>query len=192
MHTLITYTFSLFQFPSQSPSRVYMFETTQDHHGFLSPTHSSVHSNLNSTFFFWPLHAACGSFVPRAGIEPLCSAVEAQSLNHWTTREVLELCSHRHSKHSYRCCHWTAAPLPSSSPFHSSSLSWTNLFVVVAMLHALAFPPPEWLLFHESVFLFQTAVAWTSPGLNPGFSFFQAHSFQRRFDPFPWIWISST
>ena len=192
MHTLITYTFSLFQFPSQSPPDSICLKPHRITTVSLAPLTHLCTPIWTLLFFFWPLHAACGSFVPRAGIEPLCSAVGAQSLNHWTTREVLELCSHRHSKRSYRCCHWTAAPLPSSSPFHSSSLSWTNLFVVVAMLHALAFPPPEWLLFHESVFLFQTAVAWTSPGLNPGFSFFQAHSFQRRFDPFPWIWISST
>ena len=32
--------------------------------------------------------AACGIFVPQPGIEPLTPAVEAQSLNHWTAREV--------------------------------------------------------------------------------------------------------
>ena len=37
-------------------------------------------------FFFWPRCVACGLLVPPPGIEPL--AVEAQSLNHWTTREV--------------------------------------------------------------------------------------------------------
>ena len=36
-------------------------------------------------FFFWQLHLACGILVPRPGIEP--PAVEAQSPNHWTTRE---------------------------------------------------------------------------------------------------------
>ena len=36
---------------------------------------------------------ACGILVPQPGIEPIPSAVEAeaQSLNQWTTREVLKL-----------------------------------------------------------------------------------------------------
>ena len=38
--------------------------------------------------FFWPHHAACGILVPRAGIKPVPSALEAQSLNHWSAREV--------------------------------------------------------------------------------------------------------
>ena len=39
-------------------------------------------------FFFWPHHTACGTLVPRPGIEPVPPAVEAWSLNHWTPREV--------------------------------------------------------------------------------------------------------
>ena len=35
------------------------------------------------------LAAACGILVPGLGIEPVPSAVEAQSLNPWTAREVL-------------------------------------------------------------------------------------------------------
>ena len=31
---------------------------------------------------------ACGILAPRPGMEPVPPAVEAQSLNHWTTREV--------------------------------------------------------------------------------------------------------
>ena len=33
-------------------------------------------------------HAACEILVPQPGIEPTPPALEAQSLNHWTTREV--------------------------------------------------------------------------------------------------------
>ena len=33
-------------------------------------------------------HVACGILVPRPGIKPMSPALEAQSLNHWTTREV--------------------------------------------------------------------------------------------------------
>ena len=39
-------------------------------------------------FFFWRHHIACGILVPQPGIEPAPPALEAQSLNHWTTREV--------------------------------------------------------------------------------------------------------
>ena len=39
-------------------------------------------------FIFWPLSAACGILVPRPGIEPTPPALEAESLNHWTAREV--------------------------------------------------------------------------------------------------------
>ena len=31
---------------------------------------------------------ACGILVPQPGTEPKSPAVEAQSLNHWTSREV--------------------------------------------------------------------------------------------------------
>ena len=34
---------------------------------------------------------ACGILVPQPGIESMPPAVEAQSLNHWTTREVLQM-----------------------------------------------------------------------------------------------------
>ena len=39
--------------------------------------------------FFWPHHEACRILAPGPGIEPMPSAVEAWSPNHWTTREVL-------------------------------------------------------------------------------------------------------
>ena len=42
-------------------------------------------------FIFWPCRTACWILVPRPGIEPLPPAVEARSLNHWTTREVPRL-----------------------------------------------------------------------------------------------------
>ena len=37
---------------------------------------------------FWSHHAACGILVPRTGIKLAPPAVEMQSLNHWTAREV--------------------------------------------------------------------------------------------------------
>ena len=39
-------------------------------------------------FFFWPHGTACGILAPLPGIKPAPPAVEARSLNHWTTREV--------------------------------------------------------------------------------------------------------
>ena len=42
-----------------------------------------------SFFFFGHNHVTCRLLVPWAGIEPAPPAVAVQSLNHWTTREVL-------------------------------------------------------------------------------------------------------
>ena len=39
-------------------------------------------------FFFFFGHGACRILVPQPGIRPMPPAVEAQSLSHWTTREV--------------------------------------------------------------------------------------------------------
>ena len=44
-------------------------------------------------FFFFsgeegPLHVACETLVSRPGIKPVTPALEAWSLNHWTSREV--------------------------------------------------------------------------------------------------------
>ena len=39
--------------------------------------------------FFRPHHSACVILVSHPGIEPELHMVEAQSLNHWTTREIL-------------------------------------------------------------------------------------------------------
>ena len=40
------------------------------------------------SFFFLLYHAAFGILVPQVGLKPVSLAVEAQSPNHWTTREV--------------------------------------------------------------------------------------------------------
>lgn len=37
---------------------------------------------------FWMHHATCGNLLPQPGIEPTPPALEARSLNHWTSREV--------------------------------------------------------------------------------------------------------
>ena len=43
----------------------------------------------NSFFFFWPCLKACDILILLAGVEPVPPAVEMQSLNHWTTSEVI-------------------------------------------------------------------------------------------------------
>ena len=50
-----------------------------------------AYPKLNSTWhpvFFWPCHAVLRILVPRTGIVHAPPAVEMQSLNHWTTKEV--------------------------------------------------------------------------------------------------------
>ena len=42
-------------------------------------------------FFFWPYHTAGGILVPQPGIQTAPPALEVQSLNPWTTREVFIL-----------------------------------------------------------------------------------------------------
>ena len=44
--------------------------------------------NFLFCFVFWLHCAACGILVPQLRIKPAPPALEAQSLNHWTTREV--------------------------------------------------------------------------------------------------------
>lgn len=41
-------------------------------------------------FFFDGEASVCGILIPRPGIEPMCPAMEAQTPNYWTTREVLQ------------------------------------------------------------------------------------------------------
>ena len=42
-------------------------------------------------FFFLPGQIACRILVPQLGTEPVPPAVEAQSLNQWTTREFARM-----------------------------------------------------------------------------------------------------
>ena len=39
-------------------------------------------------FFFLLCRTACGILVPQLGVKPVRPAVQAQSLNHWTSKEV--------------------------------------------------------------------------------------------------------
>ena len=44
--------------------------------------------NTNGSIVFFFCYTAYGIFVPQPGIEPTSLVLEAQSLNHWTAREV--------------------------------------------------------------------------------------------------------
>ena len=48
---------------------------------------ASVRLDRASFFYSWPRCTACGILLPWPGIEPMPPAVEAWSLNHWTTTE---------------------------------------------------------------------------------------------------------
>ena len=59
----------------------------------MTPTLSTHQFCKLSLFFpsiFWPRYTACKILVPQPGIELVSSAIEVQSPNHWTTREVPE------------------------------------------------------------------------------------------------------
>ena len=49
---------------------------------------SYLRKKKNFFFNFWLHHVACGILVPRPGIKPAPPALETQSLNHWTARDV--------------------------------------------------------------------------------------------------------
>ena len=48
---------------------------------------------MDNCFLFFPTiqHIACGILIPQARIEPAPPALEAQSFNQWTSREVLTI-----------------------------------------------------------------------------------------------------
>ena len=54
----------------------------------LDKSFSSFSLIKKKNFIFWPQHVACGVLVPQLQIEPVSPALEAQSVNHWTSREV--------------------------------------------------------------------------------------------------------
>ena len=69
-------------------------------HTFFSPLPHQVGRETSWSFMtlilffsFWPYCALCGILVPQPGIKPAPPALEAWSLNHWTTREVPQLIS---------------------------------------------------------------------------------------------------
>ena len=97
--------------------------------------------------FVLPCPAACGILVPWAGIEPMSHPVEAQSLNHWTTREV-------------PCLYFLKTSWTNIKPWKQSSwyflfwkLSWLSRFVRVAVqnyfstnIHSSLIPIPNLIL----------------------------------------------
>ena len=89
--------------------------------------------NKEVFFFFWPYPAACGILVPWPGIELMSSALEVQSLNHWTTREVPELCVCVCAK-SLQLCPTLCDPMDCSLPGSSvHGILQTRILEWVAM-----------------------------------------------------------
>ena len=89
----------------------------------------------------WPCHTECGILFARPGKEPMPPALEALSLNHWTTREFPQI-------YSLTVC-------------QKSRHNWADSSVSVSRLHSkcwpeLAFPLKAWLwkelLPHSHVF----------------------------------------
>ena len=58
-------------------------------------THGLRHLDVPSCtlyrFFYWLHKEVCGIRVPWPGIEPMTPALGAQSLNHWTTKDVIHV-----------------------------------------------------------------------------------------------------
>ena len=56
-------------------------------------------------FYFWLHHTTCGILIPQPGIKPVSPALEAQSPNHWTAKEVpqwiLISCSYKDGERPY-------------------------------------------------------------------------------------------
>ena len=55
-------------------------------------------------FIFLPHHVACRILISQPGIEPMSLAVKVQSLNHWTSREILLYFFRQSSPLSVLCC----------------------------------------------------------------------------------------
>ena len=69
-------------------TRKFSLDTTLVSNLEFSPRSHFTNSSFFVTGVFQPHHQACGIFVPWPGMDPAPSAMEAQSRNHWTTREV--------------------------------------------------------------------------------------------------------
>ena len=59
--------------------------------GFTTESPKKLPFYLKVILFFLPCLTACGILVPQPVTEPMSPALEMQSLNHWTTKEVLEI-----------------------------------------------------------------------------------------------------
>ena len=69
------------------------FAIIHDFSLFLNFIEMKSYPMYSSFFSFWQHCGACETLGPRPGIEPMPPALEAWSLNHWTTREVPPQCT---------------------------------------------------------------------------------------------------
>ena len=88
----------------------------------------SIQVSILFYFIFWLCCSACGILVPLPGIKPASSALEVQSLNHWTTREIPDLHSFLDPL-SRTLCRWLFLLLWNTSvAFQDSTMPWIPLF----------------------------------------------------------------
>ena len=70
------------------------------------------------SFYFWPSCVACGILAPQPGIEPVPPASGEQNRNHWTSRQVPNLCS-------FKPLHlWSFITAAAGKP----TQTWTSIF----------------------------------------------------------------
>jgi len=78
---------------------------------------------------FWPWHGACEILVPWPRIEPMPPAVEARSLNHWTSREA----PHHNNRWCFLQYHSWLTPYPQWGPHLHHILGLWLFFVEKAL-----------------------------------------------------------
>ena len=87
----MSYTYLAFQVAQRVKSLPAMQETRFQSLGWEDPLEKLREFGGFVCFLFWPPNAACCILVPRSGIKPVPSAVEAQSPNHWIAKEFFLL-----------------------------------------------------------------------------------------------------
>ena len=99
----------------------FLFLSETNEHGM---TYIKVPKGLKDRFFyiyFLSCLVACGILVPWSGIKPVSPELGAQSLNHWTTREVFFFLTMPHCMNTILNKNWSTLIWPAHS-FLSSQI----------------------------------------------------------------------